>query len=309
MKSTFSGLSRVCTAILLSLLAGILFFSEPAFTATNPKSITIGFIPGDNPSTLKESSAELARLLQAKIGIPVNVYISKDYSNLIDAMKEKKVDFAFMSAMTFVFAEKLAGAKVLLKKVWEGPFYYSTILVRADSKITKLSQLKGKKLAFVDEKSASGYLYPQVHFKKEGIEPKTFFSQIIFAGNHEAAVKLLADGKVDAITVYSNDSKAKESAWNHFIKEITVNGKSPQVRSLWVSEAIPNDPFCVRQDFYDAYPKTAHDLMFDLIELDQDSQDSGRFRKLLGVSALMLATSQQYDPVREMVKELNLTLR
>jgi len=76
-----------------------------------------------------------------------------------------------------------------------------------------------------------------------------------------------------------------------------------------VSEPIPNDPFVVRQDFYDSYPRISHDLMFALIEINDDPKDGARFKKLLSASSLMFATSQQYEPVREMVKELDLKLQ
>lgn len=273
----------------------------PSTAVANPKSITIGFIPGENPQDLKDNGEALSKLLQEKIGVPVNIYVSKNYSELIDAMKAKKVDFAFFTAMTFVFAEKMAGAKVLLKKVWDGPYYYSTIL---SMKATKMSQLKGKKFAFVDEKSTSGYLLPQVYFKKSGIDPKTYFSETVFSGNHPESIKMLSEGKVDAAAVFSNDAKGKDSAWTRFPpKDAKLK---PHV--VWISEPIPNDPFCVRQDFYDANPRISTDLMFALRDLDEDKVNGPKFKKLLAISGLMLATSQQYDSIRELVKELNLKL-
>ncbi len=280
----------------------VLFIPLVAFAA--PKAITIGFIPGENPDTLRENGALIAKLLESKIGVPVKIFISKDYNGLIDAMKDKKIDFAFFTAMSFVFAEKSAGAKVLLKKVWDGPFYWSTILVRKDSKIANLKQLKGKKFAFVDKKSSSGFLYPQVNFKKQGIDPATFFSEIVYSGNHDASIQLLNEKKVDAVAVFSNDEKATDSAWTRFAPKDT----KVKVKPLWVSVPIPNDPFCVRSDFYEANPKISHDLMFALIELDDDAKEGSNFKKLLGVSSLMLATSQQYEPVRDLVKELDLKL-
>lgn len=295
-------MARLFSVIFTALIAIACVAAAPrAARAENPpKSITIGFIPGENPQELKDNGEEIAKLLQAKIGIPVNVYVSKDYSELIDQMKAKKVDFAFYSAMTFVFAEKMAGAKVLLKKVWNGPYYYSTIL---SSKATKLAQLKGKKFAFVDQKSASGYLYPQVYFKKNGIDPKSYFAEIQFTGNHPESVNRLANGTVDAIAVFSNDAKDKDTAWDRFAKK-----KTPRPHAVWTSEPIPNDPFCVRQDFYDSNPRVATDVMFALRDLTEDKDSGEKMKKLLNISGLMLATSQQYDPVREMVKELDLKL-
>lgn len=306
----FVSLSKQAAFVLLSLIVFVSVLGAglrpacAAQAAASPSSVTIGFIPGENPETLKENGLEMAKLIQARIGVPVNIYISKDYSGLIEAMKTKKVDFAFFSALTFVAAEKDAGAKVLLKKVWKSPYYYSMVLASGSSGASKLTQLKGKKFAYVDEKSASGYLYPRVYFKKQGVDPATYFSETIFSGNHEASVRLLRDGKVDAVAVFSNDKSGADSAWTQFAG---AGAKKPKV--IWTSEPIPNDPFCVRKDFYESHPKLAHDLMFAMIELQEDPKEGSRFRKVLGASSLVLATSQQYEPVREMVKELDLKLQ
>lgn len=293
--------------VLLSFVFFPLLSSTAALAASAVKPITIGFIPGEDPQLLKENGEAIAKLLQAKIGVPVKIFVSQNYSELVDAMAEKKVDFAMLSAMTFVFAEKKAGAKVLMKKVWDGPFYYATILTRRDQNLTKLSQLKGKRLAYVDEKSASGYLYPEVYFKKNGIDSKSYFKDIVYTGNHPESIKQLREGRVDAAAVFSNDAKGKDTAWERFPGK-DANKKSQTPHRLWISEPIPNDPFCVRQEYYDANPKISHDLMFALIELAEDQAGGASFKKLLGVTSLMLATSQQYEPVREMVKSLDLKL-
>lgn len=270
-----------------------------------PQQITIGSIPSKDPELMKTQLLEFGKMLQNKLHIPIQIYVSKDYAGLIEAMKNKKVDFAFFSASTFVFAEKNAKAKVLLKKIWDSPFYHSAIVVRADSNLKTVKQLKGKKFAFVDEKSGSGYLQPQVYFKKNGIDYKTYFQETLFSGNHAASVALLNDKKVDAIATYSNDKSGKSGAWNG------ADSPSPstKVKLLWISEPIPNDPFCVRQDFYDNNPRVAHDVMFGLIELFEDSKTAAKMKEALGVSGMMLATSQQYEPLREMVRELNIQLQ
>lgn len=311
MKAVRSFFLTACLGLGFTFVLAAASTSAVAATAESPKSVTIGFIPGEDPKTLRENGLELAKLLQARLGVPVNIYISKNYSGLIEAMKEKKVDFAFFSAMTFVFAEKQAGAKVLLKKVWAGPYYYSTILTRSDSKIKNIKQLKGRKLAFVDEKSTSGFLYPKVHFKKLGIDADKYFGSTVFSGNHVESVRLLVEGKVDAIAVFSNDKEGSDTAWAQFSADAAKNAKvkKPTAKPLWTSAPIPNDPFCVRNDFYEKYPKVSHDLMFALIELEDDSKHGERFRELLGVSSLMLATSQQYEPVRELVRELDIKLQ
>ncbi|AHZ86913.1 alkylphosphonate ABC transporter [Bdellovibrio bacteriovorus] len=288
---------------LLTLLSISTAFAAEGTSEAVPPSITIGVIPGGNPENLREQGLALAKELQAKLNIPVNIYVSKNYVGLIEAMKTKKVDFAFFSSSTYVFAEQQAQAKVLLKKVWHEPYYYSMIITPQRSGIKSLKALKGKKVAFVDDKSSSGYLYPQVALRKEGLSD-TDFKEVVFTGNHQASIQFLEAKKVDAAAVFSDDEKGTQWAWEKFGTD-----KKAKYRILWKSAPIPNDPFCVRQDFYDAYPKTTHTLMFALIDALEQNRNKDTYSEILGSRDLMPATSKQYDPVREMVKALNIELK
>ncbi len=262
-----------------------------------PKKLIIGFIPSGNPETIKAESFDLALEIEKRIHTPVEVYISKDYSDLVSAMKDKKIDFAFFSALTFVQTEKQTQVKVLLKKIWEQPYYYATLVSRRDSGIKNLQQLKNKKIAFVDQYSSSGYLYPMVWLKKNKFEIKNF-KEVIYAGNHQESVRLLESKKVDVIATFTDDDKLKFGSWTRFGTGLL------KVNKIWISEAIPNDPFCVRQDFYDRYPKLTHDLMFQLIDINDQAQLNKKYMNILGSQGLIPATSRQYDPVREMVQTL-----
>ncbi len=266
-----------------------------------PKEVTIGFLPGGNAEVIKKGSVEVAKALQEELGIRVNVYLSKNYTGLVEAMKTKKVDFAIFTSMAYVFAEKEAGAKVLLKKVWAEPFYYSAILTKKDSKIKSVEDLKNARFGFVEEKSTSGYLYPQVLFKKKSIKPKS--SQ--FSGSHFASVTQLDEGQVDAIAVFSDD---KEGLQNAYVKYSKQADPKKQFHVVWVSEPIPNDPFCVRQDYYDQHPKLTHNLMFALIDVVDKLRANKEVMETVGAQGFVPATQRQYDPVREMVKELGLRL-
>src|SRR5437870_9606433 len=81
--------------------------------------------------------------------------------------------------------------------------YNSQIIVRTDSGISDINGLKGKKFAFVDPLSASGYVYPTLTIKnKTGQEPKTFFSSTIFAGGHPQAALAVYQGTVDGAATF-----------------------------------------------------------------------------------------------------------
>ncbi|MCX7977617.1 MAG: phosphate/phosphite/phosphonate ABC transporter substrate-binding protein [Bdellovibrionaceae bacterium] len=258
------------------------------------EAIRIGFTPGGDPEKLRSQAIELGTLLQQQIGRPVEIVISKDYFGLAEAMKSGRVDFAFFTAASFVQHGESSGARVLLKKVYNDEFYYSAIIVPRKSSLRSLSGLKGKRIAFVDRNSGSGWLYPSVKLRQSGLDPEKDVISV-FAGNHAAAVKMLESGGVDAAAVFSDDEKGNSGAWAKFAAKLPV-------RVLWVSDPIPSDPFCVHQAFYEKDPKLTHDVMFSLIEIMDDHADSKKFEEVLGLKRLRPATARQYDPVREMIK-------
>src|SRR5439155_1003315 len=59
---------------------------------------------------------------------------------------------------------------------------------------------------FVDPSSSSGYTYPMVLLIQRGLvknrDPKTFFREVMFAGAHDAAMRALLNGHVDAIASF-----------------------------------------------------------------------------------------------------------
>jgi len=282
-------------AVVLSVQAET---SEPPQKNEKPDEITLGIIRGGSPDLVKEQAVLLAKELQERLSTPIQLYFPKNYSGLKEAMKNGKVQFGFYTALSFVEAEKDIALKALLKKTWSGPFYYSAVITN-DPKIKKISDLKGKRVAFVDESSTSGYLYPLVMLRKNGLDI-TDFSQVLWSGNHENSIHLLHDKKVSAVAVFASDEKAKTGAWTVFSRP----GFKPHV--LWVSEPIPNDPIVVLNSFYETYPKFTHDLMYAMIEIQDEKRSTKALKEVLGEGALMPATSRHFDPVREMMKSLNI---
>lgn len=306
-KSSLRALLALAFVVFSTLSFGGFALSSTAFGATTETNVTIGFTPSSflsaqSPAEISTKVTEFSSLVQKKTGIKVTPYVAISSADLVQKLKDGKVDFAFMSALNFVEAETKTKLKVLLKKVWDQGYYHSVFAVKSNSKIRKMSDLKGQRIAFVETDSASGYLYPSIHLNEIGLKIPTSFKSVVYSGSHEKSVELLRSNLVDVIAVFSNDQAGRDSAWT------TTKDKKRSVRNefrvVWSSAAIPNDPFCVRDEFYERNPKVAHELMFGLIEMNEDPTVGPQMRELLGVRGLMVATSQQYEPVRKMFRSL-----
>lgn len=82
--------------------------------------------------------------------------------------------------------------------------YKSEILVKKDSKIKSLKDLKGKKIALQDVTSTAGYTFPLATLKKETGINATKDMKIVNVKGHDQAVISLLNGDVDAAAVFQD---------------------------------------------------------------------------------------------------------
>ncbi|MEO5666701.1 MAG: phosphate/phosphite/phosphonate ABC transporter substrate-binding protein [Bdellovibrionota bacterium] len=285
---------------IFNVVLGLLLFAtactKPAPEAKAPVSseattIRLGLQPNEKAADLEAFTKELGDLTNLK----VEIVVTKNYEELVDKFKSGSVDFAFFSPVNFISAEKDAGAKVLLKKVYgKSEFYYSALIVKADSKIKTVADLKGKNLAFVDPKSTSGYLYPLVMFKNAGFSVKDVKGN--FAGTHDDAVKAVAEGRADAAAVWSDEPKTKAGAWTAYSEK----NPSAKFRVLETSEPIPNDAFAVRSSFYQEQPNVVFRVMEGMIGMSD--HENGALKAVFDTNKMTTATSRHYDSVRTIIE-------
>jgi len=263
---------------------------------TSRNHVTIGVLPNE----AKRDLGLLQKELEKRLGLTVRVWVPKDYSDLVDGFKRGEVDFAFFTALLFLQAEREAGAKALLKKVYgRSEFYYSAVITRADSKIRRLQDLKGKKIGFVDPKSTSGFLYPRVLLRAAGLDasPGRAASVTVleskFFGTHAANVQALLDGQIDAAGVWANEEGTERGSWTD--KPFTESD-ARKIRVLKLSDPIPNDAFAVRGSLYTENPMLVLRVMEALISMGEET--NGALKKVIDADKMATATSRHYDSVR-----------
>ncbi|WP_049283463.1 phosphate/phosphite/phosphonate ABC transporter substrate-binding protein [Staphylococcus aureus] len=216
-----------------------------------PKELTVQFVPSQNAGTLEAKAKPLEKLLSKELGIPVKVSVSTNYNTIVEAMKSKKVDVGFLPPTAYTLAHDQKAADLLLQAQRFGvkedgsaskelvDSYKSEILVKKDSKIKSLKDLKGKKIALQDVTSTAGYTFLLAMLKNEAGINATKDMKIVNVKGHDQAVISLLNGDVDAAAVF-NDARN------------TVKKDQPNVfkdtRILKLTQAIPNDTISVRPD-------------------------------------------------------------
>ena len=141
----------------------------------------------------------VTRFLEAALGAPVELIVGESYEHLIGMAARDEVDFALMPPLAFVIASGAnARLRLLATATNECRTYYSSLfLVRRDSELQELAELRGRPVAFVSETSTSGYLFPVAALQKAGLTDADGV-KMRWAGSHTAAIELLGRGEVDA---------------------------------------------------------------------------------------------------------------
>jgi phosphonate transport system substrate-binding protein len=190
---------------LLGALLAALASVAPASAVAQPLHLVL--TPSQKPTDLLASGEEFGQALGKLYGAPVRVSIASDYAAVIEALRNRTADLAFVHPVGYVLASREAKARIVARNLWHGKSTFtSRIYVRRDSGIKTLEELRGKTIAFVDPSSSSGYTYPMVLLMQRGLvkdrDPKTFFREVAFAGAHDAAMRALLNGHVDAIASF-----------------------------------------------------------------------------------------------------------
>jgi phosphonate transport system substrate-binding protein len=257
------------------------------------KDIVMGLIPAENNEEMVAKFEPMRAHLEKKLGQKVKLYTATDYSGVIEAMKKKRVDIAWFGPLSYVLAEQEAGAEAFAVGVGENgkSSYHSMITVPGDSPAKSLMDLKGKSMAFVDPASTSGSLMPSYMVKQAtGMMPEQFFGKSIYAGSHDATQMAVKNKTVDAGAVADN-------VYEKMMDKGLITSDSNRV--LLKSPAIPGSPLTYRKDLPAALKKQIQDAM---VTAHNEIAVSG-FGKLTRYEA---ATPADYQPIRDMVKELGL---
>lgn len=288
----------------------------PAKEQPNPwniEKLVIAFVPSQDAGAIGTKVKPMTEWLAKELGIPtVESFVSTNYIGTVEAMGSKSVDVAFLSTFAYVLANSEHGVTAILKTVRRESFQYrAQFIARTDSGIPACNQaedpdctetlaaMKGKKFAFIDAASASGYLFPAAFLKTKGIDIESgkYFSEVVSAGAHDNATKGVLNKDFDLAVTFEDNR-------DNLVKEFPDIKKDVSV--IMYTDWIPNDTVSVRKDLpADFVLKLKHALMF------YASTEEGKqvLKDLYSIDAFAQADDKDYEVVRETAKQMGINLK
>lgn len=266
------------------------------------EKLVVQFVPTNNDGTMEAKAKPFAEYLSKKLDRQVDVTLATDYSTIVEAMASGQVDIGIMPPAAYVQARDMDAAEAILTSQLgdydqetglplEGQLtntFKGEILVRADSGLNELTDLKGKKIATLSPNSASGYIYPVAEMKDAGVDPTTE-ATLTTVNDIPSEITAVLNGQMDAAFVF-------EGARNVFASSFADNDLFKDLKVLYLTEGdIPNDAIAVQPKMDDALKKEIKDVFLNM----KDDEEGAEAMSLWGHQGYEEAADSAYDTIRE----------
>ncbi len=200
-------------------------------TEENP--IIFVAVPSGETERVLSGFEKMAKLVYEDTGLVLEPFVASSYVSAIEAMCQTppKAHMGALATFAYILASENGCAETALVSVRNGAaFYNGQFIVRADSGLETLQDLKGKTWCVPSATSTSGYVVPSIMLKAEGINVDTDIAQIVEGGGkHEVVVAGVYNGDCDFGTTYIDARARVETDYPDVMEQTKVIAVMPDI--------------------------------------------------------------------------------
>lgn len=255
----------------------------------DPAILQVALLPDENPSTIIKNNQPLKAYLEKKTGKQIELVVTTDYSSMIEAMRNKRLDLAYFGPLSYVLAKSKCEIEPIATMVKEGkPTYQSVLIVNAAAGITTIADIRGKDVAYGDKASTSSHLIPKSILAENKLEAGKDYQEH-FVGAHDAVAMAVQNGHAQA-------GGLSKPIFDSLVERKLVD--PAKVKVLTVSKEFPNYPWTMQSDLAPALKQKIRDAFISM----KDKEVLKPF-KAEGFAPIADA---DYQPVRDLIGLLGL---
>lgn len=249
--------------------------------------IKLGILPRLGAVELFVMFNPLAEYLSRETGEKVSIVIPRDFDAFKAAVRAGQVDLGFSNSLIYIQLRKDLGVEplALSSEPKAGGRFRGVIIVRRDSGIRQVSDLKGKRMIFVEKDSAGGYLFQVLLLKKAGIDITRDIELLPFAKKHDNVTLAVYHGAADAGGIREDDLAKMED-------KVDLSA----LRIVAYTESFPNWPLFASPDV-DA--KTAAKVKAALLKLKRGAPVTARVLGAAKLDGFTAVSDKDYDQLRQ----------
>jgi len=244
----------------------------------------IGVTPTTGQQDIVRRLSPLGRYLKSKLNVQIQFRVATTYGEIPELLRQGHVHAANLTPLLYVELRKsLPIVPLALASSGGTSSYLGYLVVRDGSSYHSIDALRGRRVAWVDASSASGYLYPRALLRQRGFDPAHFFSEEMFARSHDDAIRAVFNNQADVAAVSSN--------------HIDLGGYSriPEASDLKVvakTARIPLDCFVVHKKLSQSLARRLRRALF---ELHNDYETSKALTETWGIGGYVNVDDRLYD--------------
>lgn len=263
------------------------------------QEILIGLIPEQNIFKQMDRYKPLASYLSEKAGVKIKLTILSRYGDIVERFMSRGMDGAFFDALTGAMAITKLKVEPIARPVNldQTSTVRGYIFVRDDSKIKTVKDMRGKKVAFVDRATATGYLFAVAYLHEHGIaDINEYFGEYFFTGSHDSAIYSVLDSRADI-------GSAQNTIFNILIsKDPTIK---KELRIIAQSDEYPETTLCLRKNIASDVKNRITDI---LLNMNRDAIGKEVLKKF-GASNFIKAEMKDFDPIFDLAKRAGVDIK
>ncbi|RLB52521.1 MAG: hypothetical protein DRJ42_14665 [Deltaproteobacteria bacterium] len=262
------------------------------------KRIVFATGPIARTPTRRQPRRAFAQLLSAALGLEVVVVVASTYNELAGLVHRGDAHVAWLPPAVYVRSCQRDGVQLLLETIRaRGSVFRSALFVRTDASFQSIEDLAGHAVAWVDQNSCSGYLFPRISLFDRGVDPRTHFRRELVLGSHEAVVRAVEVGTASVGATYIDQVPGEDARESH--PGWTMEVELDEMRPLMVSDPIPADTISVRPD---VPAQVREDLSAALLSMHATEEGAEVILGLFGAERFEPGRIEDYEPIRRAIE-------
>ncbi len=269
--------------LVLAWVPGLLANSYEQLQDQTCPTLRFGRLAYSSPENVLISHHPLVLHLERETGCVVDLRLYVSYEEIARRLDSGELSLGWLGT-SFYAGRREKNYVPLVRPRWYGKdWYQGQFLVRSDSSIETLSDLKAKKLAFVSRSSSSGFVFPRLLLRGAGIQLKDLAGHE-FLEKHDAVVYAVLARQFEAGATYVG-----------VLNLPPFKNKQSEFRVIAKTKLISNEPVVVHKDLSKAL---VHRLRLAFLS----AEDSGALREVQSLQGFSAATDADYNTVRFLIQ-------
>ena len=265
--------------------------SGPEFATTPPssgKEYIFAIHPLHNPARLFEVYGPLIEYLNRNIpGVTFRLEASRSYEAFEEKLYARKFDFALPNP--YQTLRSLGHGYHVIAKMGDDYKFTGIILVRRDSGIKRVQDLKGKKVSYPAKTALAATMMPQYFLQTHGLDVNRDIENL-YVGSQESSIMNVYLGNVAAAATWP-------MPWEAFQKEHP--DKARELEKKWETEPLINNGVVARDDVPASLARRVAQLLNGLHE----SEEGRAILARMPLSRFELADDRRYRVIEDFLRE------